>query len=38
LFNGWFIEKALNEGIEMGTDEVNIDADGYYMPKIGEII
>ena len=32
------IQKAVAEGIQMQADDINIDADGYYQPKVGEII
>ncbi|CAI2359877.1 unnamed protein product [Moneuplotes crassus] len=32
------INKAVDQGIKIQSDDINVDADGYYQPRIGEII
>ena len=36
--NNNLIDKAVGKGIQIQDNNVNVDADGYYQPKVGEII
>lgn len=33
-----FIDQAVKKGFKVDTQDINVDADGYYQPKAGEII